>query len=50
MPKTKTKKQEAPLCGSPTLVATFVDGQVTRMTVFTTPDDLAVERGQKLAR
>jgi len=34
MPKTKTKKQEAPLFGSPTFVATFADGEVTRMTVF----------------
>jgi hypothetical protein len=50
MPKTKTTKQAAPLFGSPTFVATFVDGEVTRMTVFTTPDDLDVERGKKLAR
>jgi len=50
MPKTKTKKQAAPLFGSPTFVATFADGQVTRMTVFGTPDHLDVERGKKLAR
>jgi hypothetical protein len=49
MPKTK-KKQETPLFGSPTFVVTFADGEVTRMTVFTTPDDLDVERGKKLAR
>jgi len=49
MPKTK-KKQEAPLFGSPTFVATFADGEITRMTVFTTPDNLDVERGKKLAR
>jgi hypothetical protein len=46
----KTKKQSAPSFGSPTFVATFADGEVTRMTVFTTPDDLDVERGKKLAR
>jgi hypothetical protein len=46
----KTKKQAEPLSGSPTFVATFVDGVVTRMTVFTTPDNLDVERGKKLAR
>ena len=50
MPKTKTKKQEAPLCGSPTFVATFADGVVTRMTVFGTPDDVDVERAKRLAR
>ena len=50
MPKTKTTKQAAPLFGSPTFVATFADGVVTRMTVFTTPDYLDVERGKKLAR
>ena len=50
MPKTKTKKQAEPLSGSPTFVATFEDGVVTRMTVFTTPDNLDVERGKKLAR
>jgi hypothetical protein len=50
MPKTKTTKQAAPLFGSPTFVATFTDGEVTRMTVFTTPDYLDVERGKKLAR
>jgi hypothetical protein len=46
----KTKKQAEPLSGSPTFVATFEDGVVTRMTVFTTPNDLDVERGKKLAR
>ena len=50
MPKTKTKKQEAPLFGSPTFVATFADGEVTRMTVFGTPDDVDVERAKRLAR
>ena len=53
MPKIKTKKQAEPLSGSPTFVATFEDGVVTGMTVFTvftTPDDLDVERGKKLAR
>jgi len=50
MPKIKTKKQAEPLCGSPTFVATFADGEVTRMTVFGTPDDVDVERGKKLAR
>jgi hypothetical protein len=49
MPKTK-KQAGAPLFGSPTFVATFVDNEVTRMTVFTTPDYLDVERGKKLAR
>jgi hypothetical protein len=49
MPKTK-KQAEPPLSGSPTFVATFADGEVTRMTVFTAPDDLDVERGKKLAR
>ena len=46
----KTKKKAEPLSGSPTFVATFADGEVTRMTVFTTPDDLDVERRKKLAR
>ena len=50
MPKTKTKKQEAPLFGSPTFVATFADGEATRMTVFGTPDDVDVERAKRLAR
>jgi hypothetical protein len=49
MPKIK-KQAPAPLFGSPTFVATFADGEVTRMTVFTTPDYLDVERGKKLAR
>jgi hypothetical protein len=49
MPKTK-KKQEAPLFGSPTFVATFADGEVTRMTVFGTPDNVDVERAKRLAR
>jgi hypothetical protein len=49
MPKTK-KQAATPLFGSPTFVATFVDGEVTRMTVFTTPDYLDVERCKKLAR
>jgi hypothetical protein len=35
---------------SPTFVATFVDGVVTRMTVFTAIDKLDLERGKKLAR
>jgi hypothetical protein len=35
---------------SPTFVATFADGETTRMTVFTAPDVLDVERGKKLAR
>jgi hypothetical protein len=46
----KSKRQAAPLSGSPTFVATFADGVVTRMTVFGTPDHLDVERGKKLAR
>src|SRR5262249_5394561 len=47
----KTKKQAEPLAaGSPTFVATFADGEVTRMTVFCPPDDVDVERGKKLAR
>ena len=46
----KTKKQAAPLFGSPTFVATFADGEVTRMTVFGTPDDVDVERAKRLAR
>jgi hypothetical protein len=46
----KTKKQAEPLCGSPTFVATFEDGVVTRMTVFGTPDDVDVERAKRLAR
>ena len=50
MPKTKTKKQAEPLSGSPTFVATFEDGVVTRMTVFGTPDDVDVERAKRLAR
>jgi hypothetical protein len=48
MPKTK-KQATPPLFGWPTFVATFADGEVTRMTVFTTPDYLDVERGKKLA-
>jgi len=32
---------------SPIFVATFADGETTRMSVFTTPDDLDVERGKK---
>ena len=50
MPKVKTKKQAAPLFGSPTFVATFADGEVTRMTVFGTPDDVDLERAKRLAR
>jgi hypothetical protein len=46
----KTKKQAAPLFGSPTFVATFADGEVTRMTVFGTPDDVDLERAKRLAR
>jgi hypothetical protein len=36
--------------GSPVFIATFADGVITRMTIFTTLDDLDVERGKKLAR
>jgi len=51
MPRTKKQvEQVEPLFGSPTFVATFADGEVTRMTVFCTPDDVDVERGKKLAR
>ena len=46
----KTKKKAEPLSGSPTFVATFEDGVVTRMTVFGTPDDVDVERAKRLAR
>ena len=47
MPKTK-KQAPAPLFGSPTFVATFADGEVTRMTVFGIPDDVDVERAKRL--
>lgn len=35
---------------SPTFVATFADGEVTRMSVFTSREKLDVGRGVRLAR
>jgi hypothetical protein len=36
--------------GSPTFVATFRDGEVTRMTTFTSRTELDVRRGVRIAR
>jgi hypothetical protein len=38
------------MSGSPTFVATFADGEVTRMTVFTSCAKLSMARGVRLAR
>ena len=35
---------------SPTFVATFADGEVTRMSVFTSREKLDMERGVRLSR
>jgi hypothetical protein len=44
------KQEKEEMFGSPVFVATFADGEVTRMTVFCAPDNLDVERGMKLAQ
>jgi HTH-type transcriptional regulator/antitoxin HipB len=49
MSKPRTARKRRPMNRSPVFVATFVDGVVTRMTVFTA-DKLDLERGKKLAR
>ena len=38
------------MSASPTFVATFADGEVTRMSVFTSPKKLDMARGARLAR
>jgi HTH-type transcriptional regulator/antitoxin HipB len=50
MSKPRTARKRGPMIRSPVFVAAFVDGVVTRMTVFTAIDKLDLERGKKLAR
>jgi hypothetical protein len=50
MQSSDSGRGDAPQAQSPTFVAQFADGEVTRMSVFSQPSKLAIGRGVRLAQ